>query len=262
MISILTVFIGSVAAASDAGVSWHVVGAGVEYGTVQVVASPSLGDGLFHLVRIDPKVAVVKAEAATLDGGVARTAADWSRNFKYSVVFNAGMYETDYLTHTGRFTIGAHRNNPKWVESYKSAVIARGEKSVEMIDTETFNRDAGVPTYFVQNLRLIRRPGVNVWAQTQRAWSEVALTALASGQLMVVFTRTPFTMHDFNENLLALGLGVVAAQHLEGGPEASLSIHGGGINVDFAGSYETNFMSDDSNKRQWVLPNVFGVRSP
>ena len=79
---------------------------------------------------------------------------------------------------------------------------------------------------------------------------------------MVVFTRTPFTMHDFNENLLALGLGVVAAQHLEGGPEASLSIHGGGINVDFAGSYETNFMSDDSNKRQWVLPNVFGVRSP
>jgi len=47
--------------------------------------------------------------------------------------------------------------------------------------------------------------------------------------------------------------------HLEGGPEASLSIHADGVDLDLAGSYETGFWPDDSNVRQWPIPNVIGV---
>jgi hypothetical protein len=47
--------------------------------------------------------------------------------------------------------------------------------------------------------------------------------------------------------------------HLEGGPEASLSIHVPGLDLDLCGSYETGFLEDESNKEQWPLPNVIGV---
>jgi hypothetical protein len=47
--------------------------------------------------------------------------------------------------------------------------------------------------------------------------------------------------------------------HVEGGPEASLSIHVPGLDLDLAGSYETGFLPDDSNREQWPIPNVLGV---
>jgi hypothetical protein len=66
-------------------------------------------------------------------------------------------------------------------------------------------------------------------------------------------------MRDFNQLLLRLPLDVQQAMHLEGGPEASLSIHAPGIDLDLSGSYETGFLEDDSNREQWPLPNVIGV---
>jgi len=60
--------------------------------------------------------------------------------------------------------------------------------------------------------------------------------------------------------LLNLPLGIESAMHLEGGPEASLSIHFAGLVLDLCGSYETGFMENESNVVQWPLPNVLGVR--
>ena len=66
-------------------------------------------------------------------------------------------------------------------------------------------------------------------------------------------------MRDFNRLLLALPLDIQQAMHLEGGPEASLSIHVPGLDLDLCGSYETGFLEDESNREQWPLPNVIGV---
>ena len=66
-------------------------------------------------------------------------------------------------------------------------------------------------------------------------------------------------MRQFNDMALALPLDVVRAMHLEGGPEASLSIHVPGFDLDLCGSYETGFREDDTNARQWAIPNVLGV---
>ena len=258
--AVLTTLFLSVVASLDAGVRWQSVVPGVEYSTVRVEPSPRFGDGLLHLVRIDSKVAPVIAAAVSEEGGEPLTAAAWSRKHRLAVVFNAGMYEPDHSTHTGAFSVGAHQNNAEWVEKYKSVLVGRGAGGTELIDTDGRAIKAAKATVVAQNLRLIRRPGVNVWAQTARAWSEAALAVLADGRLLMVFSRTPFTMHNFNEHLLQLGLSVVEAMHLEGGPEASLSIHAGGINLDLCGSFETGFVGDDSNHHQWPLPNIFGVR--
>ncbi|HJX65335.1 MAG TPA: hypothetical protein VJ860_15440, partial [Polyangia bacterium] len=61
---------------------------------------------------------------------------------------------------------------------------------------------------------------------------------------------------------LALPLQIAKAMHVEGGPEASLSIHAGGVNLDLNGSYETGFREDDTSREQWPLPNIIGVAAP
>jgi len=66
-------------------------------------------------------------------------------------------------------------------------------------------------------------------------------------------------MFHFNRRLLALPLDIVSAMHVEGGPEASLSIRAPGVRLDLAGSFETAFRENDGNAEQWALPNVIGV---
>jgi hypothetical protein len=52
----------------------------------------------------------------------------------------------------------------------------------------------------------------------------------------------------------------VAAQHLEGGPEAQLYINMGGTELEVVGSYETDFNESDDNDRAWPIPNIIGLR--
>jgi hypothetical protein len=105
------------------------------------------------------------------------------------------------------------------------------------------------------------RVAVNAGMFAQDGHSNVGyLVAIdREGRLLFLFTRAGLSMHDLMEQILSTSLGVVRAMHVEGGPEASLSIHAGGVDLDLAGSYETGFFEDDTNGRQWELPNVLGV---
>ena len=113
----------------------------------------------------------------------------------------------------------------------------------------------------IQNLRLVRAPGKNAWAPQLRRWSEAAVAIDKSGRVLFVFARAPHTMFDFNRLLLALPLEVTAAMHVEGGPEASLSVRGP-LRVDLNGSYETGFVENDGIGEQWEIPNVLAVDEP
>jgi hypothetical protein len=112
----------------------------------------------------------------------------------------------------------------------------------------------------VQNLRLIKRPGENRWPRQDKMWSEAALGEDSAGRILFIFTRSPFTMHDFNLELLSLGIGLVAAQHLEGGSEAQLYLRIGNVRHEMFGSYETSFKENDDNTASWRIPNVLGTR--
>jgi hypothetical protein len=94
--------------------------------------------------------------------------------------------------------------------------------------------------------------GPGAWHKLQDGGEYVALNDF-------VFSRRPYCMHDFNAKLVALPLGITTAMHVEGGPEASLSIHGGGIDLDLNGSYETSFNENDDEQKPWPIPNVLGV---
>jgi hypothetical protein len=239
--------------------TWKTVGPGVEYAQARLLEHPDLSDGVFHLVRVDPARARLVAFGRAPKSEVLRTAAEWARAEHLSVVVNAGMFDPDYRTHSGYFRAGALVNNPTWNTKYLSALVVEPKRAglTDLAAGDAPKLEGA--SVVAQNLRLIAAPGKNLWVENGRRWSEVAAASTRDGKLVFIFVRSPLSMKDFNERLLGLGLGIDRAQHLEGGPEASLSVHGGGVDLDLNGSFETGFVDDDGIQGQTKLPNVIGV---
>ena len=218
-----------------------------------------------RVVRIDPEKAELEFALRSREGGGKRTAAQWADERGYVAVINAGMFEMDHTSNVGRLISGAHQNNAAWKGAYQSVLVfgptRRGLPKAQVLDLDApgTRELAALYTSMVQNLRLIKSPGVSVWKKNGRAWSEAAIAQDDQGRLLFLFTRTPFQMVEWNERVLKLGLGVMRAFHVEGGPEASLTLRGA-VKADLCGSYETGFVENDGNTEQWELPNIIGVK--
>jgi hypothetical protein len=235
------------------------VAAGVEYAELSTAAGDS-----FHVVRVDPRKARLRAVMASGIDRRPRTAAAWCQSQRLVAAINLGMYLDDHLSNVGHAHSGAHVNQKRWVQKYQSA-LAFGPRRADLpaaaivdLDTPDARQRLGEYDTVIQNLRLIRGRGRNAWGPQPRKWSEAAVAIDGAGQVLFVFARAPHSMHDFNRLLLALPLDVVAAMHVEGGPEASLSVRGP-VRIDLNGSYETGFNENENETAQWAIPNVLGV---
>jgi len=213
-----------------------------------------------YVVRIDPERAPLTVALASEIGGGPRTAAEWCRKAKLAVAINAGMFQSDQRSNVGYLRHGAHLNNARF-NDYRSVLALQPMERALWPDLDQTKLPATLSQYdiVVQNLRLIAANRKNVWSPSARRWSEAALALDSKGRLLFLFSRAPYSMRQFNDLVLALPLDVVRAMHLEGGPEASLSIHVPGVDLDLCGSYETGFREDDTNARQLAIPNVLGV---
>jgi hypothetical protein len=264
---VLAVFVWCAApcAAGVAAPEWRTLAEGLSYAVMLLDESPTWGDGKMHIVRIDPEVASLSAEMASEHDGRSRTAAEWCEHRDLAVSINMGMYQTDYSSNVGYARDGEHLNQRRLVSKYKSALAFGAKKPglarAAMIDLDEPGAEARLDDYetVIQNLRLIKAPGKNVWSKQERRWSEAAIAMDREGRILFLFVRTPYTMWELNRALLKAPLGIVRAMHVEGGPEASLSIHAGGLRLDLNGSFETGFVSDDAQAAQWPIPNVIGV---
>jgi hypothetical protein len=257
--------------ANAAPIAWRSIQRGVDYATV---ASPNPAPGLSYplaIVRIDPSVAPLVFALASMHDKEPHTAKEWCASAGLSVAINAGMFKDDGVANVGHLVTGAHANNAHWSDAYRSALAfdpSIGKlPAAAMLDLDDANARTQASQYraVVQNLRLIRRvdgKGKSVWSEQPRKWSEAAIAFDDHGRVLFLFSRAPYTMAEFNRIVLGLPLGIVRAMHVEGGPEASLSIHGGGVDLDYFGSYETGFVADDSNDHAWPIPNVIGVAKP
>jgi hypothetical protein len=221
--------------------------------------------GTIVVLRIDPERYETVALAASAGDGRSRTARQWGREHGLVAVINAGMYAQDHATHTGYFHVGDHVNNGRWNQNdYRQAACFEPRRpglprfvlhDLDEVPEDTFVADYDV---VVQNLRLIKKPGENRWPPRPRKWSEACLGEDAEGRQLWIFSRQARSMHDLNEVLLALPIALVAAQHLEGGPEAQLWIDPAGL--ESVGSYESGFWESYSNHVAWAVPNVLGIR--
>ncbi len=254
--------------ATPAAPRWRTLQPGVQYARIPLPARSPVGDNHLDVVRVDARRARLRVGLARRHGGRKLTARRWLHRRGLSVAINLGMFARDHRTHVGYTRVGRRLHNRRWRADYLSAVAfgprRRGLPPAVMVDLDTPGAKRRLRLYrvVIQNLRLIKAEhhrGVNVWRPKTRKWSEAALAQDRQGRLLFLFCRSPYPLDRWNALLLRLPLGIVRAQHLEGGPEASLSISVPGLHLHRAGSYETGFHENDRNRAQWPLPNVLGV---
>jgi len=246
---------------------WKFLAKGVEYCIFHVSQPSGMGDGKIHAVRLDPNQVRLKLLLASENEKKSRTTAEWCKDFNLVAAINAGMFQKDLLTNVGYLRKGSNKQNKRWSNKYKSVLafdpIKTGLPPAIMVDLEEPDAMKKLEDYnvVVQNLRLIKGNGINVWEKSDKRWSEAAVGMDNKGRILFLFCWFPYSMWDFNETVKSLDMGVIRLMHMEGGPTASLSIRSRDINVDLAGGYETETSPDDTNNELWPIPNVIGVQT-
>ncbi len=266
-VTIMLLFVPSSWAQQNAEkkVEWTNRAAGVEYAQYPF-GEKQTASSVLHVVRINPRRARLVALSQGKHDSHGRTAQQWCEDFGLVAVINAGMYDVDLITHVGYMKTPAAVNNKRWNKTYESVLLldstAASLPPAVIMDrsdlNETILKSFGT---VIQNLRLIKNPGINVWKQQSRAWSEAAIAQDHSGNILFLFSRKPYTMFEFNEKLLQTDLNIVRAMHVEGGPEASLSLCTDTKTLHLAGKSEASFQDiGEENMEQFVIPNVVGVK--
>lgn len=254
---------GSVSLLAEENV-WEKIDEGLYVGRFVPEQKSVIGNYLITIIRIDPQRYSLRLLSASELGVENMSVRQWAREYNLIGAVNAGMFLTDHKTNVAYMKNFEHFNNGKIHNRYKSVAafnpVDNGEAEFKIFDIDEEDMSRIIENYntVIQNLRLIKRPGRNVWSQQERIWSEAALGEDEDGNILIIFCRSPYSMFDFNNILLSLPINLVAAQHLEGGAEASLYFNYRDTEIQEVGSYETGFMEHDNNWSYWRLPNVIG----
>ena len=263
-----TIVLGLLLVAPVAGAietPWIALGGGLELGRFTLLGQGSPGP-VVHVLRIDPRRWELTLHGLPSGESGGYTAREWSRREGLVAAINAGMYHADYRTHSGYMRADGTVLS-RGANGYLSAAafdpVDPQDPPFRIFDLDDDPLAAVLPRYrrVVQNLRLVKRPGENRWSPQDRRWSEAALGEDREGRALLIFCGAPLPLDKLIEALLSLPLGLVAAQHLEGGAQAQFFVAAGGQTVELVGGYEGIFLAPDPNRPAWPIPNVIGVRS-
>jgi hypothetical protein len=112
---------------------------------------------------------------------------------------------------------------------------------------------------YTQSIRMVDCSQKNRWSQQPKKWSMVVIGKDKKGNTLFIFSRSPYTVHDFIDILLEAPLDIYNLMYLEGGPEASFYLDHNEAKIAKMGSYETDFNENDDNDFFWQVPNVIGI---
>ena len=244
--------------------AWKPIDEGLSLGVFDAPCKSEFGDSKITVVRIDPHFYAFRLLSALQQTNSAKTAREWCRSHRLVAAINASMYLQDHLTPVGYTRTDGHVLQPR-TNDYK-CYIAFGRSNdsvpeVQIIDTQyqdlaTVGRNYGT---LIQNIRAVSLRGENVWKQQPAKWSMAVMGMDTNGCALWIFTRSPYTAHDFIGMLPKLPISLRNATYLDGGPPASLYLSAKGTEVDLCGSYETKVNEADSAVIPWRVPNVIGI---
>ncbi|MBF0319690.1 MAG: phosphodiester glycosidase family protein [Nitrospirae bacterium] len=223
------------------------------------------GSSKITVVKISPAYYAFKLLTISEVGGKAMTAKEWAKKYNLVAVTNAGMYQADGSTNVGYMKNFSHINNPKVARSYKTTLAFNPADStvpdVQIIDSEcqNFSELKGKYNTLVQLIRMASCTGNNVWQQQQATWSISAIGKDKSGNMLLLFSRSPYTVHDFIEIIMSLPISIASAAYLEGGRQASLYISTKDVDIEKAGGYGSNYDENSTFQSAWPIPNVIGI---
>lgn len=262
---LLAVFVLSLSAKAQE-INWETLDVGLEYAEFKSPKKSIMGDEIINILKINPKhyqLEMVSAKETSTGG---RKAPEWAKEKGFVAVFNAGMYNlNDYATNMGYMKYKGYTNNPHLNKDNTILAFDRENESVpevQIIDRKCQDWESLKTQYgsFTQSIRMVDCNQTNRWAQQNRIWSMVITAIDKDGNILFIFTRSPYSVHNFIDILLTAPLNIYNAMYLEGGPESSFYINHAKRKVSRMGSYETDFWYNDNNNEFWEIPNVIGVK--
>jgi uncharacterized protein YigE (DUF2233 family) len=246
-------------------VHWKKIDTGLYVTSIDSPVKSSVGDSKITILKINPKYYNFKLISAKEKNEPNKTAKEWAKSRNLAAVINAGMFQKDYKTNVG-FMKNYDFINSSRLNKYK-AVTAFNRKTPEVpefqiIDLKCQNWNQLKTKYhtFIQGIRMIDCRQKNCWSPQNKKWSMVVIGIDKKGNALFIFSRSPYSVHNFINILLQLPLSIYNAMYLEGGPEASFYLNHNGVEIQRFGSYETGFNLDDGNSSYWPIPNVIGIQ--
>jgi hypothetical protein len=250
-------------------IPWVMLEKGLYYVELDAPFKSKVNDNKISIVRINPAFFSFELLMASQSDSVPRTVEEWSVENKLAAVINAGMYNTrNFITATGYMKNYDHINNNHVRKDYKSvAAFNRKNNKVPefvIIDMEHDDWEWYQKQYFSfsQCIRMIDCNQEQVEWKPRRPISSsmVVLANDVYGNILFVFTRSPYTANQMSKMLLGFPLHVYSAMYLEGGPESSLYVNAGDTIIEKVGSWVSRGWARDDNDHFWRLPNVIGVK--
>jgi Phosphodiester glycosidase len=249
---------------TTAPTTWQQLAEGLELGTFAAPRPSPVGDRKITILRVDPAYWQFGLLTADQHGERARTARQWATEFGQTAVVNAGMFQQDGLTNVGYMKCDTRINNSRFNDDNTLIAMEPSDTKlpkVQIIDRECQNWKQLVTQYkyVTQGIRMVDCYRKNRWSEQPRMWSMVVMGMDKAGRALLIYCRSPYTVHTFVDMLLGLEIDLKNAMYLEGGPEASLYLKTPDCEFEGYGSYETGFFESDKNDRAWPIPNVIGI---
>ena len=242
-------------------IKWQKLENGLEYALIDAPVKSSHADSKIDVLRFDPKKFKLSLQCAGEKKTKSKTMDQWCQENNALAGINAGMFQ-DFTTSTGYMKNHNYVNNPSLNGSYKN-ILAFNPKdslvpSMQIIDITCQDWKVLKNKYnsFSQGIRMLDCNKKNTWQLEEKKWSMVTIAEDDMGNMLFIFCRSPYKVHDYIKMLKALPLSLKKMMYLEGGPEASFYLNANATKIQKCGSYETGFVEDDNNKFYWNIPNV------
>jgi hypothetical protein len=230
----------------------------------KVAPAVAVADTCLRVLRADPEHFDVELGAAA---DAPLTGPEWAERTGAVGVINASMYLPDGRS-TGLLVDGDRALTPTVNDQFGAFFAAGPRTGGGAMPAATMWGD-GCPgstlaelrrdyRLIVQNYRLLDCEGKPIAWKDEKVYSAAAVGLDRDGNVLFIHSRAPYRMASFTQLLVdpALGLELVAAMYVEGGPEATLAVRTAARTAVFVGSYETQFVENDANEAPWDLPNV------
>lgn len=250
-------------------ISWKELMDGLLYAELDAPDKAVVNDSKLTILKIDVQKFDFDFLLASEQGHHARTAPDWAQEFGKNIIINAGMYKYNKTqSNKGYMKNYNHLNNP--VKSdYFNAILAMHPKDQKKapfaiidITKEPWEKIKAGYHSLCQGMRMIGGDGegMEFSKRPDQSCSMILAATDVSGNLYIIFTRSPYTHRTMIKYLQGLPLNIRTTVYLEGGPETSLYVNTGDTVIAKYGSYVSNTCNNDDNDHFRLVPNVIALK--
>jgi uncharacterized protein YigE (DUF2233 family) len=244
---------------------WRQLEPGLETSGFEAHIQSAYGDSRITAVRFDTAYFSPKLLSSESFDSVNLTARQWCERHKMAGAINAGMYAKNYRTHIGYMKNFSYVNSSRILGSYKAVFafnpVGTSLPKVQIIDMEcqNFNELKNGYNSLVQNIRMIDCHGKNVWEKQIQTSSIAALAMDLSGNVLFLFSQSPYSTYDFIEIIKKLPLNIYNAMYLEGGSPAAMCIISGKTVMERCGVQSVADSDTAGASFSLPMPNVIGM---